>query len=187
MTRGETFAYAINGGAPGTTWTANNGVSEATGTFDASGNFSGTTVINSAGSYNYVVTYSDPTSTNDTFSITVVDPEPVSQDTPVTVSPTSKSIAIAASGGASKATTFTVTNPTDKTLNISLQEIQRPTGTTTGISPRSFTLAPGASRLCGVAGNTSSVNASTYTFRFGILAAGYPGTYPKFSLILYRQ
>ena len=187
VTRGETFAYAINGGAPGTTWTANNGVSEATGTFDNSGDFSGTTVINSAGSYTYVVTYSDPTSTDDTFIITVVDPEPVSQDTPVTVSPASKSIAIAASGGALKATTFTVTNPTDKTLNISLQEIQRPTGTNTGISPRSFTLAPGASRLCGVAGNTSSVNASTYTFRFGILAAGYPGTYPTFSLILYRQ
>ena len=187
VTRGETFAYAINGGAPGTTWTANNGVSEATGTFDASGNFSGTTVINSAGSYNYVVTYSNPTSTDDTFIITVVDPEPVSQDTPVTVSPASKSIAIAASGGASKATTFTVTNPTDKTLNISLQEIQRPTGTTTGVSPSSFTLAPGASRLCGVATQTGSVNASTYTFRFGILAAGYPGTYPTFSLILYRQ
>jgi len=187
VTRGETFAYAINGGAPGTTWTANNGISESTGTFDASGNFSGTTVINSAGSYDYVVTYSDPTSTNDTFSVTVVDPEPISQDTPVTISLTSKSIEIPATGTKTAAVTFVVTNPTDETLNISVQEISRPTGTVTGISPRSFTLAPGANRIVGVGGNTLNVDADTYTFRFGILAAGYPGTYPTFSLVLYRQ
>jgi len=186
VTRGETFAYAINGGAPGTTWTANNGISEATGTFDNNGDFSGTTVINSAGSYTYVVTYSDPTSTTDTFNITVVDPEPVSQDTPVTVSPTSKSIEIDP-GTQIAAASFVVTNPTDEILNISVQEISRPSGTNTGISARSFVLAPGATRRVGVAGNTSNLNANTYTFNFGILAAGYPGTYPKFSLVLYRQ
>jgi len=186
VTRGETFAYAINGGAPGTTWTANNGISEATGTFDNSGDFSGTTVINSAGSYTYVVTYSDPTSTTDTFNITVVDPEPVSQDTPVTVSPTSKSIEINP-GTQIAAASFVVTNPTDETLNISVQEISRLTGTNTGISAPSFVLAPGATRRVGVAGNTSNLNANTYTFNFGILAAGYPGTYPTFSLVLYRQ
>ena len=187
VTRGETFAYDITGGAPGTTWTANNGISEATGTFDSSGNFSGTTVINSAGSYDYVVTYSDPSSSTDRFTISCVDPEPVSQDTPVTLSSTSSSVAIPATGSKLAAVSFVVTNPTDETLNISVQEISKPTGASTGISPRSFTLAPGATRRVGVAGNTRNVDADTYTFKFGILAAGYPGTYPTFSLVFYRQ
>ena len=187
VTRGETFSYSFSGGAPGTTWVATNGVIEFTGTFDSSGNFSGNTVITSAGSYDYVITYSDPTSTNDTFTIICVDPEPVSQDTPVTLSSTSSSVAIPATGSKIAATSFVVTNPTDETLNISVQEISKPTGTITGISARSFTLAPGATRRVGVAGNTKNVDADTYTFEFGILAAGYPGTYPTFSLVFYRQ
>ena len=187
VTRGETFSYSFTGGAPSTTWTANNGAQEFTGTFDTSGNFSGSTVITAAGSYTYVFTYSDPSSTNDTFTIRCEDPTPVSQDTPVTISPTSASIAIPATGYKFEATAFTVTNPTDETLNISVQEIQRLTGTSTTVSSPSFTLAPGASKAVGVGGRTNTVDASTYTFRFGILAAGYPGTYPVFSLVLYRE
>ena len=183
----QTFTVSITGGAPSTTWTANNGVSQITGTFDTNGNWSGPTVITSPGSYTYTITYSDPTSANDTVSIRVEDPTPVLRDTPVTVSPGSGSVAIPSTGSAIKALAFTVTNPTSETLNITVQEIQRPTGTTTGISPTSFTLAPGASRVVGVAGNTSSVSANTYTFRFGILAAGYSGTYPTYTLTLFRQ
>ena len=183
----EQFTDSITGGAPNTTWNANNGVDQVSGTFDSNGNWSGPARITSPGSYTYTITYSDPTSATDTVSIRVEDPTPVLRDTPVTISPSSGSVAIPLTGLAIKGAAFTVTNPTSETLNITVQEISRLTGTTTGISPTSFTLAPGASKIVGVAGNTGSVSTSTYTYRFGILAAGYPGTYPTYTLTLYRQ
>lgn len=180
VTRGETFSYSITGGAPGTTWTANDGSAEFTGTFDTSGNFSGSTVITAAGSYTYVFSYSDPTSANDTFTIRCVDPTPVSNDTPLTISPSSKTVNNRP--GPSGSAAFTVTNPTDQTINVSLQNISKPTGSSTGVSPSSFTLAPGASKACGVAATSRSSTGSSFTCQFGILGAGFSGTYPVFTL-----
>lgn len=185
---GETFNFNITDGEPNSTWVANSGVSEITGTFDAQGNSSGSTVITSAGEYTWTVTYSNPTSDTDVLTIRAVDPTPVSNNTPVTLSSVAavKTIPNTSTRHLS-ATSFTVTNPTSTTLNVSVENISKPTGSTTGISPVSFTLAPGASINVGVAGQSPANDQESYDYIFGIIAAGYSGTYPEFTLIQFKS
>lgn len=188
VTRGVRFDVAIFNGAPNSTWTASNGISEVGGTFDTNGNWSGDFVIDAVGSFTYTVTYSDPTSAADTVTVRCIDPEPISNDTPANISPQQKVVTIPFDGRKhiSGAAT-TITNASNETLNFSVYCSSKPAGSTVGISPTSFTLGPGANRSIGFAGNCPANDSESYEYIFAIVAAGYDGAYPEFSLLQFRD
>lgn len=188
VTRGVRFNVSVSGGAPNTTWVANYGLDEITGNFDANGNFEGNFVIDAVGSYSYTITYSDPTSATDFLTIRVVDPEPISQDTPANLSPQSKVGDIPFDGRRHITTGSTrVTNAsTTETLNFTAFNTEKPQGSSVGIYPSSFTLAPGASITVAFAGNSPANYIESYEYKFGIIAAGKTGSYPEFTLIQFR-
>ena len=181
--RGVRFNVSATGGAPNSTWTASNGISEITGTFDANGNYSNNFVIDAVGSFTYTISYSDPTSAVDSHTVIVADPNPVSNDTPANLSPTSKTSSIPEDGQRHISTSSTrVTNAsTTETLTFSVYNSSKPEGGSVGIYPKTFTLAPGASRNVSFASHCPADREVFYTYEFGIVAAGKDGAFPTFT------
>lgn len=98
------------------------------------------------------------------------------------VSPTSDSSSIFYSQNAIEtSTSFTVTNNGSASGTVTLQEISRPTGGSTTITPSTFTLAAGANR--GVLVRTTSpaglFNNTQFDYSFAVLGAQSP--YPTFT------
>jgi hypothetical protein len=188
VTRGVRFDVAIFNGAPNTTWTATNGITEVGGTFDANGNWSGDFVIDAVGSFTFTVSYSDPTSATDTVVVRCVDPLPDSNDTPANISPQQKVVTIPFDGRRHISTgSTTITNASNETLNFSVYCSSKPVGSSVGILPTSFTLGPGANRTISFAGNCPANDSESYEYIFAIVAAGYDGAYPEFSLLQFRD
>jgi hypothetical protein len=177
----EEFPYSFTGGAPSSTWNATTGAfNPVGGTFDVNGNWSGIGTIPIPGSFTYTITYSDPTSETDYAGIIVNAPE-ININTPATISPTSATKSNYE--GEILSTSFQVSNPTNETLNISLEVIDRPALGSVATSPNAFTLAPGGVRIVGIAGRVVAGQDLT-RYHIGALASGYPGTYPTFTFAL---